>query len=378
MNKIVKYGIGIAVVGILGIGFYQKIYIPKHTFALVTPKKSENIVLKVNGVGNVGSENTYKVSAVYGGKVNDFNISIGEFVKKGQTIANIDSVDLKEKIAEIEANIKVIQANIASLKVDKESAYKDYLYQEEVLKKNKKLYQKRAISELEYKKYLTNRDISKLKVKSLEDKIISLQNQIPQLQASKKGLEERLKRYTIIAPINGYVTKKYISNHDTVGNYQPLIEIVNSKDVWIDTFIDTRISGDVRVGDKSSIALRSGLKTQGYVYKINPVNNAVTNEREIFVKFNKTPIPFYINEQAIVNIKIKQLKNVLTIPANVVVTYNQKEGIWVLDNNKAHFQPIKIVAYSGNKIVVNLENVKIIVPNPKKKPLSEGMKIYHD
>jgi len=377
MTKIVKYGIGVAVVGLLGIGFYQKVFIPKHTFNIITPQKSD-VVVKVNGVGNVGSENSYKVSAIYGGKVNDFNISIGQFIKKGEIVANIDSVDLKDKIAEIKANIEVIKANISSLKVDKQSAYKDYLYQEEVLKKNKKLYEKRAISELEYKKYLTNRDIAKLKVKSIADKIVSLQHQIPQLEASIKGLEERLKRYTIISPISGYVTKKYISNHDTIGNYQPIIEIVNSKDVWIETFIDTRISGDVKVGDTSSIKLRSGLKTNGYVYKINPINNAVTNEREIFVKFNKVPIPFYINEQAIVDIKIKKLDNVYTIPASAVVFYKQKEGVWILNNNKAHFQPIKIIAYAGNKVVVNLENAQIIIPNPKNKTLTEGMKIYHD
>lgn len=377
MNKIVKYGIGLAVVAVLGMGFYKKVFIPKHTFNIVTPQKSD-VVIKVNGVGNVASENNYKISAVYGGKIDDFNISIGQFVNKGQLIAKIDSVDLKDKIDEIKANIKVLKANIKSLKIDKESAYKDYLYQEEVLKKNTKLYQKRAISELEYKKYLTNRDIAKLKVKSLQNKIISLQNQIPELQASIKGLNEKLKRYTIISPISGYVVKKYISNHDTVGNYQPIIEIVNPKDIWIDTFIDTRISGDVKIGDKSSIKLRSGLKTNGYVYKINPQNNAVTNEREIFVKFNKVPIPFYLNEQAIINIKIKTLKNVMTIPAKVIVYYNQKEGVWILKNNKAHFEPVKIIAHTDKKVVINLENEKIIIPNPKKKPLSEGMRIYYD
>ena len=377
MNRIVKYIIGLAVVGILAIGFYQKVFIPKHTFKIITPQKSD-VVIKVNGVGNVASENIYKVSAIYGGKITDFNISIGQFIKKGDLIANIDSVDLKDKIDEIKANIKVLKASIKSLKVDKEVAYKDYLYQEEVLKKNQKLYEKRAISELEYKKYLTNRDISKLKVKSIQDKIVSLQNQIPQLEASIKGLKERLKRYTLIAPISGYVTKKYISNHDVVGNYQPIIEIVNPKDIWIDTFIDTRISGDVKIGDKSNIKLRSGLMTKGYVYKINPINNAVTNEREIFIKFKKTPNPFYLNEQAIINIKLKKLKNVSVIPPKAVVFYNQKQGVWVLDNNKAHFQPIKIIAHADKKVVVNLENVKIIIPNPKKKPLSEGMRIYHD
>jgi len=377
MNKFVKYTIGLAVAGVLGFGFYQKVFIPKHTFNIITPKKSD-VTLKVNGVGNVGSENIYKINTIYSGTITDFNLSIGEFIHKGKMVAIIDSVDLKDKIDEVKFNIKVLQANLNSLRVDKQSAYKDYIYQLEVYKKNRRLYKRSSISELEYKKYLTTKDIAQLKVESLKNKIVSLQEQIKQLQANLKGLQARYKKYTIISPINGYITKKYVSNYDVLGNYQPLIEVVNPKDVWIDTFIDTRISGDVKIGDKADIKLRSGLKAQGYVYKINPINNAVTNEREIFVKFNKTPIPFYLNEQAIVDIKIKTLHNALTIPASAVVIYKQKQGVWVLNNNKAHFEPIKILAHSGNKVIVNLENVKIIVPNPKKKSLSEGMKIYHD
>jgi len=377
MNRFIKYGIGFVVVIIFGVVFYNKVFVPKHTFKIVTPKKSD-MIIKVNGVGNVESENSYKVSAIYGGKITDFNIKIGQFINKGELVAQIDSIDLKDKIDEIKKNIDVIEANIKSLEIDKKSAYKDYLYQEEVLKKNRRLYHKKAISELEYKKYLTNRDISKLKVNSLAKKIISSKNQIMQLEATIKGLEERLKRYTIKAPVSGYVIKKYVSNYDVVGNYQPLIEIVNPKDIWIDTFIDTRLSSKVKIGQKTFIILRSGLKKEGYVYKINPVNNMVTNEREIFIKFKQTPIPFYINEQANINIKINKLTDIVTIPASAVVFYKQKQGVWIVKKHKAHFKPIEIIAHANKKVAVNLSNVEIIMPNPKKKPLSEGMKIYYD
>jgi RND family efflux transporter MFP subunit len=374
MKKYLIYAIIIA--GIAGV-FYKKVYIPKHTFQVVSAKKGDIKVI-VNGVGNVGAENIYKVSALYGGKITNFNFQVGDFVKKGQLIANIDSVDLKDKIEELKANLKVINDNINSTIADKNSAYKQYLYQEEVLRKNTKLYKKRAISELEYKKYKTDRDIAKYKVVSLEEKLKSLKNQIPQIQASIKGLEEKLKRYTLIAPIDGYITKKYVSNYDIVGNNQPLIDIVNQKDVWIDTFIDTRISSDVKIGDKATIKLRSSKNTvDGYVYKINPVNNPVTNEREIFIKFNQVKIPFYLEEQAIVNIKVNNLKDVTKIPAKAL-SYNNGYGVWVLDGNKVHFKKIKVLV-NNSKVIATRDNVsKVVIPNPKKLPLKEGMKIYHD
>ena len=368
-----KYILSLIFISLIGFLFYKKVYIPKHTFKTITPK-IENVTIKVNGIGNISSENSYKISAIYGGKVSDFNLSIGDFVKKGEIIAVIDSVDLKDKIKEIKSNIEVIKATILSLEIDKKSAYKEYLYQEELLKKNQKLYQKRAISELDYKKYLTNTDVAKLKVDSLEKKIVSLKNQILQLKSSLSGVEERLKRYKITSPIAGYVIKKFISNYDVVSNNQPLVEIVSPKEIWIDAFVDTRISSKIKKGQLTFIQLRSGEKLRGYVYKISPINNPITNEREIFIKPNK-PI-LHINEQAVINIKIKTLKNVTTIPAKAVVFYNQKEGVWILKNKKAKFLPLKIIAHSGNKVVIQQQNIKIILPNPKKKPLSEGMKIY--
>jgi len=373
-----KYIVGLAVVSLAGFGIYKKVYIPKHTFETTTTQKSDMKVI-INGVGNVATKNLYKVSTIYGGKVLDFNINLGDWVKKGELIAKIDSVDIEDKIAELQENIKVLQKNIIATQVDRDSAIKQYLYSEDVLRKNQKLYQKKAISELEYKKYLTDKEVAQLKVDSLNAKIDSLKQQINQINYSISGLQEKLKRYSIYAPVDGYVTKKYISNNDVINPSMPIIEIVNPKDVWVSTPIDTRISADVKINDKAMIKLRSS-KTfkKGYVVKINPINNAVTNEREIFIKFKKTPNPFYLNEQAIINIKLKKLKNVSVIPPKAVVFYNQKQGVWVLDNNKAHFQPIKIIAHADKKVVVNLENVKIIIPNPKKKPLSEGMRIYHD
>ena len=357
--------------------FYKKVYILKHTFKTITPKIGDMMV-KINGVGNVGSENIYKISALYGGKVYDFNIKVGDFIKKGQLIAKIDSVDLIDKIKELQQNIKVIKENINSLIIDKKSAYNQYLYLADVLRKNTQLYKKNAISELEYKKYQTDTLVSDLKVKSLDKKILSLQNQILQLQANINGLYKKLKKYTIVSDVDGYVIKKYISNFDVIGNNQPLIEIVNPKDVWIDTFIDTRISGEVKLNNKSFIKLRSNLKTDGYVYKINPVNNIVTNEREIFIKFNKLPIPFYLNEQAVVDINVKKLKNITKIPPEAIVVNNKKYGVWILKNNRVHFQPIKIIAYGEKMVAIKNLNETIVLPNPKNISLKEGMKIYYD
>jgi len=375
-----KYLVTAAIIGVVGFGIYNKVYIPKHTFKTTTAQNGD-ISVKVNGVGNVGAKNIYQIGSLYGGKVESFSLNEGDFIKKGDLIATIDSVDLKDKIAELSATINKIKSDIKSLKISKQSAIVQYNYQKEIYNKNRKLYKKGAISELDFQKYKTNKDVARLTIDSFNTKIASLNSQLNQVTFSKNGLEKRLAQYIIKAPVDGYITKKYISNYQIIMPNQTLVQIVNPKDVWVKTYIDTRISGEVKINNTATIKLRSSNKLyKGKVSNIKPINNSVTNEREVDVSFDNLPIPFYLEEQASVTIDIKQLKDIVKVPSRALSTYNEKSGVWILNNNKVHFKPLKILAYE-NKSVATKDintNVKLVLPDPKKKALKEGMKIYND
>ncbi len=380
MKKYIKYIIYMSIATIMGFGFYKKIYIPKHTFKTLKATKG-SIGIKVNGVGNVGARDTYKIGSLYGGKVLDFTIQEGEYIEKKSLIANIDSVDLADKIDEQRALEAKLLSDINSLKVDRLSAKVDFDYQKELFDKNRKLYKLHSISSLDYQKYLTSKDIAKLKIQSVDAHIVSLKNQIKQVRANINGLGEKLARYIITSPISGYITRKIVAPYQIITPNQTLIEMVNSKDIWVKTFVDTRMSGKVKIGDKASIKLRSSdKKYRGKVVNINPINNPVTYEREIDVAFDNLPIPFYLEEQAVVSIDITTLKDVVKIPAKILTIYKEKNGVWTLVGNKVKFKPLKVLGRQNKSVAVRGIDVddKLIVQDPKKTTLKDGIKIYHD
>ncbi len=375
-----KYFVTLTVLAIVGVGFYQKIYIPKHTFETINSTNGD-MSIRVNGVGNVAAKDIYKIGTIYGGKVSEFYVNDGDFIKRKDLIAKIDSIDLGYKIVELDSAIKKLKNDAESLKIDKQSAEAQYEYQNELFKRNRELFHKHTISELDFEKFKKDTIVAKLKVESLASKIDSLYNQIGQTDASLKGLKERLSRYTISSPVDGYITKRLISNHAIINPNQTLLEIVNPQDVWIATHIDTRISGEVKIGDSATIKLRSSNKKYiGKVSNIKPINNSVTNEREIDVSFDNLPIPFYLEEQAIVDIDIKNLKNIIKVPTKALTIYKEKEGVWIVDNNIIHFKPIKVLAYSKSSVATKDITItdRLVIPNPKKKSLNDGMKIYYD
>jgi len=376
-----KYLIYTFIISIIGFGFYNKAYIPKHTYKIVSATKS-NMSVRVNGIGNVSAKNIYKIGSIYGGKILNLIVNEGDFINKGTTIAIIDSVDLQDKISEQISLVAKLNSDIKSLKIDKKSAITSYNYQNEIYMKNAKLYKKRAISQLDFIKYKTSKDIAKLQISTIESKVESLKNQANQLKFNIKGLKEKLSRYTIVAPVSGYIVQKSVSNYQIISPNQTIIEIVNPDDVWVRTNIDTRMSGNIKIGNSATLKLRSSkTKLLGKIVNIKPINNNVTNEREVNVAFNNLPIPFYLEEQVIVNIDINKLNNIVTIPTKALTIYNEQNGVWVVDNNhKVKFQPLKIIAYENKKAAVkNFDiNNKIVMPNPKNKDLKDGMTIIND
>ena len=160
---------------------------------------------------------------------------------------------------------------------------------------------------------------------------------------------------------------------------QTLLEIVNPKDVWVATHIDTRMANDIKIGSKATIHLRSSdKKYEATVVNIKPYNNNITYEREVDVAFDNLPIPFYMQEQAIVDININTLKDITKIPNKALSFYNKKEGVWLLKGQKVKFKPINIIARGKNTIATKdiSSSDKLIIEDLKKKPLSNGMMIY--
>ena len=129
-----------------------------------------------------------------------------------------------------------------------------------------------------------------------------------------------------------------------------------------------------------SITLRSqsDKKFSGYVKRIVAQSDAVTGEREVNIAFDTLPIPFYMNEQAEVSISTKHFENVVKVPSKSIAYKDEKVGIWVKENSKAHFQNVKIIARGEKELAVSSidKDAKILMITPKNKALKEGMSIH--
>jgi len=379
MSKIVKYIIYIVVIAALGLVSYNKVYIPKHTFETVQPSRGD-LNKEVFGIGEVGAKNIYTINAQTGGKILQITTDEGKWIKKGDLLAVIDAVDLPQLIDEAKMSVYKADSELQATQKELDSLLPQKALAKLTYDRYKKLKEKAFVSQSEYDKAKADLDTIQANIKATQAHIDSSKTEVVRLQKALEALHVKLSRYKIYAPLDGYVISKNAEVAQSVVPTQPILKIVDPKTVWIKAYIDEKISGDIKVGQKAFITLRSqsDKRLGGHVSRIVAQSDAVTQEREVDISFDKLPIPFYVNEQAEVLIMTEQFKNILKIPADLIVYQGEKAGVWVEQNKHAHFLHIKIIALTDKQAAVeNLnENSQLLVPDKNKKSFSESMRIY--
>lgn len=378
MSKAIKYLLALAILAVVFIVFYTKVYTNKITFEQTTPSVGQ-LKVKVFGIGNVSAKNIYPINSVTGGKISAIYTDEGQWVKKDELLVAMDAIDLpfildeaKISIEKAQAELNATEKELISLNAQRDLALLTF-------NRNEQLKAQNLISQFDYDKAKTDLRVIDAQISATKAKITSASVEITRAKKAAQALSVKLSRYKIYAPVDGYIIAKNAEVAQSVTPSQPILTLVDAKTVWVKAYIDERLSGNIKLGQAAFITLRSQPDRifTGKVQRIVAQTDAVTQEKEINISFDKLPIPFYINEQASVNIITKTLEQVIKIPSQYMSYHDDQVGVWQNISGKAHFQPLTIIAHGDNEIAVTGLNInsKIVLPDPQKKPLSENMSI---
>lgn len=373
--------ISIAVGLIVGLLFYTLVYKSKSTYE-TAKVKAGGFDKKIFATGIVDSEVMYQLSADSTGKVLKLSVAEGDLVKKGQTLAIIDSVDLQDKLNETQYSISKAISSQSSSKSKINEAKAKYNLAYKMLERYTQLRKGGFVSQVEFDNIKLAEVSAKATLDSSYNEQLSSGDEVSRLSSTLAGLKEKLQTYEIKSPSDGVVVQTDIELGDVALAGKVVIKIVNPKDVWVKTFLNESSSGEIMKGQKAYISLRSkpNQKQIGFVKKIEIVSDAVTEERIIGISFEKAQARFFLNEQAEVDIVAKQFGNVLQVPAKTIIKENNKDGLWVYLDGEAKFVPVEILARDTSTNIVAIkgdikENDTILVPDTNKKPLANGASV---
>lgn len=316
-----------------------------------------DIEKNVVATGSIESVNTVDVGAQVSGKVTKLYVTLGQQVKKGDLIADIDSTTQINTLNTRKAELAGYQAQLIARKTAYDVAQSNY-------NRLSKLYSQKATS-------LDTLNTSKSTLDNAKAEMNVIQENIKQAEIEVNTAETNVGYTKITAPIDGTVISTPVSEGQTVNSNQTTPTIVKIADLSKMRIKPEISEGDitkVKAGQSVSFTILSDNK-KVYQAKIDSVDPATTTISDNSSgsgnssysssgssSSSSSAVYYYANivvdnpDQVLRigmttenNIKIAEAKNVLSVPNMAVQTQHGKTFVNILNaNNQPERREVEI------------------------------------
>lgn len=301
-----------------------------------------NLANSVFGIGTLKARHGYNLAPTMTSRVKSVLVDQGDSVVAGQVLAEMDPVDLDDKLAgsqrvvEKTANaILVAEAQLSEAQSRlKTIAATATRYQE--LREGGFVSQEMFDAKLHEK----NAALSALAASSANLAIAS--DDHARARADTRGVGKARAQTRLLSPVNGVIAARLVEPGSTLVGGQLAFQVIDQNNLWVETRIAQQQAGLVRVGQVAEIVLRSQphVPLMGKVERIDMVSDAVTEERIVNVSLNSAQAS--IGEYAEVTFKLPELNDARSIPSAALKRVDRQNGVWVLQGGKVAFKPVKI------------------------------------
>jgi RND family efflux transporter MFP subunit len=243
----------------------------------------------------------------------------GDMVKKGELIAELDTTTLKLQLNQAEAGLAVANASYKDAKLN--------------YKRMKALYEKEAISKMQFEKAELNLESADTQRKSAE--------------ATKNMLKHTLSKSYMRAPFNGIITSKNMEEEDMInpnmGRSSGVLTLMDLKKVKISLNIASEDIEKIKIGQHCKINV-SSLQDEvfeGEVYSKNLAADPRSKTFKVEVKVKNPEIKIKAGVFADVQIEIFRKENILLVPVSAILYENNESYVVLFNNGKAKMKNVK-------------------------------------
>ncbi|PSM52650.1 macrolide-specific efflux protein, membrane fusion protein MacA [Campylobacter blaseri] len=355
MKKIIKYLIFFIV--LIGIGYFGYIKFLKEDekvdYFTVKPS-SGDLLNSVAATGEVLARDLVDVGAQVGGQIQKLYVSLGDTVKKGDTIADIDSVKQANEIAKLNAQHRIYMADLNATSVALKIAKTKY-------DREKKLYRSNATS----KESLEN---AENEIAFNMAKVEQIKAQIDQNMINLDTAKTNLGYTKIVAPLDGTIVSVLVKEGQTVNANQStpvIVQIADLTKLEINMEIAEGDLPKVQTGMKVrySILAEPNKKMTGYIDSIDPAMTTLSDGSlsKLSASQSSNSAVYYYGKVLVDNhdnflkigmtvensIIIEESKDTIYIPKNLIFKKDNSSYVKVLKGSKIVEKSVKLGISDG-------------------------------
>ena len=271
MKKLIKFIAVFAVLAGAGYYFYDKNFNVPQVDQFITSKAVRGELVKsIESNGEIYATELIDVGAQVGGQIKKLYVKLGDVVKAGDMIAEIDSATQQNNVDTKKAQLGIYEAKLNSAKVALEISKTKF-------KREQELFAKNATSKEEFENAKNTLAANEASLKEIEAQIV-------QAKISLNTAQIDLGYTKIIAPKGGVVVSVQVEEGQTVNSNQTTPTIVNIADLSKVQLKMEIAEGDItkiKVGSKVEYSILSepNRKFHASISSIDPGLTTLSNGR---------------------------------------------------------------------------------------------------
>jgi HlyD family secretion protein len=309
-----------------------------------------NIIETVSASGKIQSESEVIISPDVSGEIMQLTVKEGDKVKVGQLLVRIDPDIQQSNVERLEASLNTSKANLANAQSRLAQSEARLLNSKANFDRIKKLYADKVVAQSEYDATVSEYEVAKSDVEASRQSVEASRFGVKSSAAGLKEAEKSLTRTEIYSPVNGTISKlNFEKGERVVGTSQMQgSEIMTIADLnEMEVTVEVNENDIIRVGynDTCDIEVDAYLGKTFKGIVTNIANSAMSSGMgtdqitnfEVKVRILRDSYATLVNEKqpdqspfrpgmsATVDIRTREVRDVLTVPIQAVTTRTKAE-----------------------------------------------------
>ena len=359
-QRLVIAGTSLALVGLLAFVFFRAGPLAA-TPVTVHVVKQGGFTPALFGVGTVEARRSWMIGPTVAGRVSKVHVDVGDVVKAGQLMAEMDSVDLDQKLSAQDALISRTASTQMAALAQQTDALARYEFSKLNFIRNQDLAKQNFISPSALELRAQEKISAEAAYEAASANLSGVKQDVIRLKAEREGLQQQRNNVRLMAPADGVVITRDAESGTTVVAGQPVIRLIDPQSIWVKLRLDQGRSAGLQSGLEAQIVVRSQAQSsyKGQVVRVEMLSDSVTEERVALVSFSQIPKDVSVGEVAEVTLVLTPVENALLIPNASIQRQGDTMGVWRLINGNLVFTKIRVGASSLDGDMVVLEGLQL-------------------
>lgn len=311
------------------------------------------------GIGTVEARRGYLIGPTGAGRVLRVLVDVGDKVKAGQVLAEMDPVDLDDRLRSTAAAIERAGSTIVAARAQTVDAQARGELAAANTRRNADLASQGFISAGAMEGKTQELRSADAGVRNAQANLVAAGHELERIKAERTGLQQQRDNIRLRASQDGIVLARDAEPGSTVVAGQAVLRLIDPASLWVKARFDQGRSAGLAAGLPAEVVLRSNPATtlRGSVARVDLQGDSVTEERLAQIALDQLPSGTGVGELAEVTLTLPATTPSLVVPNAAIRRVSGQMGVWLLQGSKLRFAALQLGSTGQDGRVQALEGL---------------------